>query len=218
MNLKSTHISDLPSIAKCHISAFPNSVTSLLGIPFVSRMLGWYLSAPNKFLFWIEEDGKCIGYCGGYVLDGTDAYGSASGMTQFGFSTAIKIMLRKPWLFFHPEIRARYPFILTNIKRRLKKMIGLNEKPIKLTPTLHSEFAGTPAGLVVIGVDPSYHKKGIGSLLQQEFERIAIEKGADYMQLSVRKENTQAISSYKRNGWTIEEDQRIAYGMKKKLK
>jgi ribosomal protein S18 acetylase RimI-like enzyme len=217
MRIKPATANELSVIATCHIAAFPQSVTSLFGVPFVSSMLGWYLSAPNKFLFWIEEDGKCIGYCGGFVLDGSDAYGSASGMTQFGFSTAVKIMIRKPWLFFHPEIRARYPFIITNIKRRLKKMVGLNEKPTQPAPIVQSKFTGIPAGLVVIGVDPAHHKKGIGSLLQQEFERIAREKGADYMQLSVRKENAQAISSYKRNGWTIEEDQRIAFGMKKKL-
>jgi ribosomal protein S18 acetylase RimI-like enzyme len=188
---------------------------------WITKDLAFYgdkeLAPDQNGVFWIEEDGKCIGYCGGFVLDGSDAYGSASGMTQFGFSTAVKIMIRKPWLFFHPEIRARYPFIITNIKRRLKKMVGLNEKPTQPAPIVQSKFTGIPAGLVVIGVDPAHHKKGIGSLLQQEFERIAREKGADYMQLSVRKENAQAISSYKRNGWTIEEDQRIAFGMKKKL-
>src|SRR6478609_5964080 len=124
MILKPATANDLPLIAQCHIAAFPTSVTSLFGVPFVSGMLGWYLSAPNKFLFWIEENGTCIGYCGGLILDGTDAYGSASGMTQFGFGAAVKIILRKPWLFFHPEIRARYPFIITNLKRRLKKTIG----------------------------------------------------------------------------------------------
>ncbi len=209
---------DLPLIARCHIAAFPNSITSLFGVPFVAHMLEWYLSAPNKFLFWIEEeDGNCIGYCGGFVMDGSDAYGSASGMTQFGFSAAVKIMLRKPWLFFHPEIRARYPFIFTNVKRRLKKIIGIHEKPIPTTPpsNQNSNSHTIPAGLVVIGVQPSHHKKGIGSILQQEFERIARSKGATLMQLSVRKENSQAISSYQRNGWSITEDQRISYLMTK---
>jgi ribosomal protein S18 acetylase RimI-like enzyme len=207
---------DLTQIAICHREAFPNSVTSLFGIPFISQMLGWYLSAPNKFLFWMEEDAKCIGYCGGYIMDGSDGHGSATGMTQFGFNAAFKIMLRKPWLFFHPEIRGRYPFIVSNIKRKFKKTIGIKEN-INPTTSKSKERNELTAGLVVIGVSPALHKKGIGSLLQQEFERRAKQSGATRMELSVRIENAGAISSYKRNGWTIEEDQGISYLMTKNI-
>jgi ribosomal protein S18 acetylase RimI-like enzyme len=216
MIIKDAKHPDLDKIAECHIAAFPTSITSLFGVGFVSQMLQWYLSGPNKFLFWIEEDQKCIGYCGGFVMDGSDAYGSASGMSQFGFGAAAKIMIRKPWLFFHPEIRARYPFIFINIKRRLKKIIGIGEKPKPVISTTQKEVEPT-AGLVVIGVHPNMHKKGIGSLLQQEFERKSIQLGAKQMQLSVRVENAQAISSYKRNGWSIIEDQKISYLMTKTI-
>jgi hypothetical protein len=67
---------DLFKIANCHIAAFPKSVTSLLGQKVVSSMLQWYLSAPNKFLFYVEENGLVTGYCGGFVMDGSDAFGS----------------------------------------------------------------------------------------------------------------------------------------------
>lgn len=213
--IKTATTADLSQIAACHVEAFPDSVTSLLGTSVVQGMLQWYLSAPNKFLFWIEASGKCIGYCGGLVIDGTDAYGSASGMSQFGFAHAVKAFLRKPWLLLHPEIRSRYPFILTNISRKLKSLISSPEH------TPHTPQTETPsevlAGLVVIGVTPAYHKKGIGSLLQQEFERIAKQKGAVQMQLSVRKNNQQAIDSYRRNGWEIALDQGVSFGMKKSL-
>jgi ribosomal protein S18 acetylase RimI-like enzyme len=208
---------DLTKIAICHREAFPHSVTSLLGIPFIRRMLEWYLSAPNKFLFWVEENNQCIGYCGGYIMDGSDAYGSASGMTQSGFNAAFKIMLRKPWLFFHPEIRARYPFILTNIKHKIKRFAGVPQKT-KLEKTVTRPTTELTAGLVVIGVSPSMHKKGIGTLLQQEFERRAKVMHATKMELSVRKENKQAIDSYTRNGWIISSDQQISYQMKKTIR
>jgi ribosomal protein S18 acetylase RimI-like enzyme len=210
-----TH-ADLHAIAICHQEAFPDSVTSLLGTSFVSGMLEWYLSAPNKFLFWIEENGKCIGYCGGFVNDGSDAYGSASGMSQFGFNAAFKVMLRKPWLFFHPEIRARYPFILTNLKRKIKKGFRIAEKTSPPKPTTVQPTEKI-AGLVVIGVSSSARKKGIGTILQQEFERRAKQHGATGMRLSVRVENANAIASYKRNGWMISEDQGISYLMTKKI-
>jgi ribosomal protein S18 acetylase RimI-like enzyme len=207
---------DLTQIAICHREAFPNSVTSLFGIPFISQMLGWYLSAPNKFLFWIEENGICIGYCGGYIMDGSDGHGSATGMTQFGFNAAFKIMLRKPWLFFHPEIRGRYPFIVSNIKRKFKKILGIKEN-IKPTISKPKERNELTAGLVVIGVSRAMQKKGIGSLLQQEFERRAKQSGATRMELSVRVENQGAILSYKRNGWTIVDDLGISYLMTKTI-
>lgn len=214
MTQTATH-DDLHKIADCHIEAFPDSVTSLFGIPFVSQMLGWYLSAPNKFLFWMEENNQCIGYCGGLILDGSDAYGSASGMTQFGFNAAFKIMLRKPWLFFHPEIRSRYPFIFRNVKHKLLKLFGIAEKPKPVTEV--KKTTELTAGLVVIGVRKNLRKKGIGSLLQEEFERRAKQHNATLMQLSVRIENQQAIASYKRNGWLITEDQKISFLMTKHI-
>jgi ribosomal protein S18 acetylase RimI-like enzyme len=206
---------DLEKIAACHMLAFPDSVPVLLGKSFVVEMLQWYLSAPNKFLFWIEENNQCIGYCGGYVKNEQDAYGAASGMTQFGFNAAIKAMIKRPWLAFHPEIRSRYAFVFTNVKRKLfrKKytQTSSTSKPVEHTVPLKT------AGLIVIGVHPNWQKKGLGSLLQQEFEKKAIDLHAEMLQLSVRKNNAQAISSYQRNGWHIAEEQTISYIMKKSM-
>ena len=213
---KETTVDDLEKIAVCHMLAFPDSVPVLLGKSFVVEMLRWYLSAPNKFLFWIEEDHQCIGYCGGYVKNETDAYGAASGMTQFGFNAALKAMIKKPWLAFHPDIRSRYAFILTNIKRKIfkqrKKQTQGTSTPNEYTVPLKT------AGLIVIGVCPRWQKKGLGSILQVEFEKRAIALNAEMLQFSVRKNNDQAISSYKRNGWHIAEEQHISYLMKKGIR
>jgi GNAT superfamily N-acetyltransferase len=59
----------------------------------------------------------------------------------------------------------------------------------------------TSRGLVVIGVDPKYHGKGVGSLLLQEFERLAKLDGVQKITLSVKPENLKAIKSYTKNGW-----------------
>lgn len=203
---------DLNKIAKCHIAAFPKSVTSLLGMKVVASMLKWYLSAPNKFLFYAEENGIVTGYCGGFVMDGSDAYGSGSGMTQFGFNQAAAAFASKPWLLLHPEVRIKYPFILTNIARKLglKKDLPMAVSKPKYQPLT--------AGLVVIGVIPNLQQKGLGTLLQQEFERKAIEMGAHQLQLSVRINNTKAIKSYQRNGYVIEKEVAPSYVMIKKLK
>ncbi|TAE81145.1 MAG: GNAT family N-acetyltransferase [Bacteroidetes bacterium] len=216
--IKDAQTHDLKKIAACHIAAFPDSLTSKLGIEFISNMFKWYLSGSNKFLFWIEGNNQCIGYCGGYVMDGSDAYGASSGMTQFGFNSAIKAMLLRPWLFFHPEVISKYKFILTNLKRRVKKILGFTpDKPIVLKAQTLNTNNELQAGLVIIGVSPQLHKKGIGSLLQVEFEKRATQQKATLLSLSVRRLNDKAISSYKRNGWEIKADEGPSYLMTKKI-
>lgn len=204
--IKDAQAGDLKKIARCHKAAFPDSLTSLLGLGFISDMLKWYLSGSNKFLYWIEENGKCIGYCGGYLMDGRDAYGASSGMTQFGFNSALRSMVLRPWLFFHPEILAKYKFIWTNIKRRLIKQPAITKQENPTHPVTKTSNTPLQAGLVVIGVSPELHKKGIGTLLQQEFESRAVKMGATMLSLSVRKVNSKAIASYQRNGWKITDE------------
>jgi ribosomal protein S18 acetylase RimI-like enzyme len=71
--------------------------------------------------------------------------------------------------------------------------------------------------LVVIGIRPDLQQKGLGTFLQQEFERKAIEMGAQQLQLSVRTDNLKAIKSYLRNGYEIEKEVAPSYVMIKKL-
>lgn len=211
--IKYAETKDLNKIAQCHIAAFPKSVTSLLGEKVVASMLQWYLSAPNKFLFYVEEDGVVKGYCGGFIMDGSDSYGSGSGMTQFGFNQAAGAFVRKPWLLLHKEVRKKYAFILTNVSRKLgfKK-----EQPMAITQPKPKNEPLT-AGLVVIGVIPNLQQKGLGTSLQQEFERKAIELGAKRLSLSVRKQNEKAIKSYLRNGYSKNDENETSFVMIKDL-
>lgn len=205
---------DLCKIAKCHIAAFPQSVTSLLGEKVVVSMLKWYLSAPNKFLFYLEENGIVIGYCGGFVIDDSEAYGSSSGMTQFGFNQAAVSFVFRPWLLFHPEVINKYNFILTNI---IRKMGLKKETPISIS---QPKVEGEPltAGLVVIGVIPTMQQKGLGTIIQQEFEAKARSMGAKRLLLTVKKSNERAIRSYQLNGYHIDKDEGSSYLMIKELK
>lgn len=204
---------DLNKIAHCHIQAFPDSVTSLLGVEVVASMLQWYLSAPNKFLFFVENQGKVTGYCGGFIQDGSDAYGSGSGMSQFGFNQAASAFLKKPWLLLHPEVRKKYPFIFTNILRKL----GLRKDLPMAVKTSETKNEPLTAGLVVIGVLPNLQQKGLGTQLQQEFENKTKQLGAKRLSLSVRKQNEKAIKSYTRNGYAIADENETSFIMNKEL-
>lgn len=181
-------------MAVCHRAAFPGSLSTALGLNYVSVMLRWYLSSENTFLFYVENEGKCVGYCGGMVKT-VWGVGSASSMAQYSFNAAIAGFFRKPWLIFHKEVRAKYPFILKNIFNRFFRKSKLKGEPMIVFEPY--------TGLVIIGVDPSYQGKGYGTLLLQEFEKITRQRGLKKMVLSVLTDNVQAIKSYSKNGWKI---------------
>ena len=185
---------NLSPIAHCHRAAFPASLSSALGHDYVEKMLGWYLSTENTFLFYVAEGDRCVGYCGGMVKT-IWGVGSASSMAQFSFNAAVKSFLVRPWLVFHKEIRAKFPFIVKNLVNRFSRTKrSQRDAEIVFEPYV---------GLVVIGVDPAFQGKGYGSVLLQEFEKITRQRGLKRMLLSVRTDNAQAISSYTRNGWQI---------------
>lgn len=199
---------DLINIAKCHQKAFSGSLSSALGLEYVRKMLAWYLSTENTFLFCINESDQCVGYCGGMVKT-IWGVGSASSMAQFSFNTAVKSFLVRPWLVFHKEIRAKFPFIFRNlINRFFRKKKNLGDSTVVFEPYV---------GLVVIGVNPSFQGKGYGSLMLQEFEKITRQRGLKRMVLSVRSENEQAIGSYLKNGWSITKVEGVSTSMEKRL-
>jgi len=199
---------NLSSIARCHRAAFPASLSSALGHDYVEKMLGWYLSSENTFLFCVNEGDQCVGYCGGMVKT-IWGVGSASSMAQFSFNAAVKSFLLRPWLVFHKEIRAKFPFIVRNLVNRfIRKKKNLGDATIVFEPYV---------GLVVIGVDPAYQGKGYGSLMLQEFEKIAKQRGLKKMILSVRSDNAQAINSYLKNGWVTTRNDGNATSMEKHL-
>lgn len=189
--------SDLGKIAVCHKSAFPNSLSSKMGINYLKKMIEWYITDDTRLLFHIEDNGKCIGYCGGMVNDGTQATGSASGMIQFSFNDAIKAILVRPWLLFNKELSSKYSLVYKNIKMRLKKESSAKKNDERK----NSKTTEPSLGLVVIGVSEEYRGKGYGSVLLNEFEKRAMEKKFRIMHLTVRNDNLAAIKAYERNGW-----------------
>lgn len=192
---KYAQIGDLGLIADCHMAAFPKSFFSRLGKDVSLSTLSWYLDSKEKFLIWIEHEGTCVGYLGAMLSDGTQPHGSTSGMIQHSFYTIVKSLIKRPWLFFHPDLLSRYRLILKNIWNK-----AFGSKPM-------SSFANRNAskqrrmGLVVIGVNPNYQKMGLGSILLKEFEAISVSFNVSVMSLTVSANNTHAIKSYERNGW-----------------
>ena len=211
--VSTTHL-DLNAVAQCHCKAFPHALATALGRRHVRRMLSWYLSTQSAFLFHVEDEaGRCIGYCGGIVSDGSLDTGSSSGMAQHSFWSAIWGFITHPWVLFHPEVRKKWPLLRKNILMKL----GVRRK--HFSPAQKQKMAQNPhVGLVVIGVAPEFHGKGYGSMLLKEFERRAVEDYGIYqLGLSVLATNHKAIRAYERNGWVKGKLQGESLQMKKEV-
>jgi GNAT superfamily N-acetyltransferase len=195
MECSTSKVKDLRKLAECHRKAFPQSLSSKLQLNFTEKMLSWYLNDPRGVLFHIEMNNEILGYCGAIKTKLPGLEGSTTSMVQYSFYSMLKALAIKPWLLFHEENLKRIPLIKKNILLKL----GLKQKN-KLSVQSNEDFIPF-WGLVVIGVDPAFQGKGIGSILLQEFEKLAKEDGVKRIFLSVKKENSKAIKSYERNNW-----------------
>lgn len=200
MIIQKSNLTDLKEIVNCHRDAFPNSLSSKQGSRFISKMMEWYITSERGILFHIYSDlGEMAGYCGGIVTRKPGLLGAFSSITQYAFNVFLISYLVRPWLLFHPQNQNRFPVIFKNLLIK----VGLKQKQKPQTQKNYEEFIPF-MGLVVIGVKNKYHGKGYGSILLQEFERVAREDGSiKRIQLSVKAHNSKAIKSYLRNGWQI---------------
>ena len=200
----------LPEVAKCHNACFPLSLSTRLGINYIIKTLDWFLAGDQRFLYHIEVEGQVAGYCGGFIPQ-KKGDGSSSGMLQHGFSEAIKGLIKKPWLVFHPEVVQQYSFLARNIKRKFTGKINPasvkgEQKPFK-----------SYVGLVVIGVHPNFRGTGIAQQLMNEFEQRVKHFNQHDLVLTVKKNNTRAIKAYQNFGWNIAEENKETYLMRKEI-
>lgn len=63
-----------------------------------------------------------------------------------------------------------------------------------------------------VAVTGSHQKKGVGTILMDEIERIFIEGGADVAYLEVRESNTRAQSMYRKRGYRYVRTSKAYYG------
>jgi ribosomal protein S18 acetylase RimI-like enzyme len=211
MEIKISIVSDLDQIALCHKAAFPDSLSSKLGSKFRKKMLSWYILDERGVLFHVKENNEVVGYCGGVITKLPGLPGAASSITQFSFNLFIRSFLLRPWLIVHPENINRISFFIKNVLVKLKV-----KKAVNLAQSKQENFQ-TFWGLVVIGVLPKFHGKGFGSVLLQEFERLARLDKVDKISLSVKSDNIKAINSYKANGWQINNTNIDSLNLIKKL-
>jgi ribosomal protein S18 acetylase RimI-like enzyme len=212
MNCSISDFKDIIEISVCHRKAFPNSYSSKLPFFFTRKMFQFYLDSPRALLFHVRLDDEIIGYCGLLKTKISGIEGSSTTMSQYLFGTMIRALLCRPWALFHKDNFKRIPLIKKNILLKF----GIKKKAIQ-NQVLQKDLFEPFWGLVVIGVDPRFQGKGIGTLLLQEFEKLAKGEEIKKLVLSVNTENLKAINSYKRNNWVINSNNGESITMFKKI-
>ncbi len=188
----------IEEIAEVHISAFPNSISSLLGKRYVVSMLNWYLKNKNTFIFHVSVENRIVGYCGVLISDGMRKSGSSTLIFQSTFLDLIISFLRRPWIIFKINIKKNLIFIIKNIIIKVKKLFSNK----KVEDSLVDERLYT--SIISIGVRNDFLGKGYGKALLKELETYSINKNINFIKLSVKKNNHRAIRAYKRQGWIVE--------------
>ena len=185
----------LEETANCHISAFPDSFASKLGINYVKKMLEWYIVSEDRFLLGVLFENNIVGYVGG-----SKGYGSTSGMLQYAYWQGLTSIAARPNLLFNFTLFSHVGLISRNVFERIYKYPRKKELSATKIPHDNTELS---IGLVVIGVHQDFRRKGIGSILLKAFTEKSFEIGGFYGHLSVKTTNTNAIKAYQKNGWKI---------------
>jgi hypothetical protein len=190
-------LAELKIIAKCRIAAFPDSLSSKLGITYVVKMLSMYLENRN-FIIYIEENNECVGFVTALVPENEHSC-STRGTIDFTFNDLLLGIALKPWLFFHPIVLGNFKVVIETFKKKFKKKETIQVVNLaKLRPEIINSV-----GLIDIAVNPKFQNKGFSTKLLKAFEKHCVEIGKPRMHLSVKPENTIAINSYKKNGWEM---------------
>ena len=168
-----SQLSDLDLIVRSQMSAFPESLSTMLGKSFTKKMLSWYIESERGIMFHVEDRGSIAGFVGGIMTREPGIPGAATSITQHSFNAFVLAFLLRPWLIFHSENLKRFSFIRRNIKLKLRLKGSMRSSPANKTVNSFIPFMG----LVVIGVSPEHQGKGYGSILLKEFEKRATAGG-----------------------------------------
>jgi ribosomal protein S18 acetylase RimI-like enzyme len=196
--VRNLRLEDLAEVATIHRAAFPASLITRLGPGAVRRYYVWQLSGPHDVVaLGAYREGRCLGFCFGGVFRG-----ATSGFLRRHRLYLAACLARRPWLLMELPILAR-------VRRGLHVMSPEFERSSPAP-------SGPSFGILAIAVDPRVRGTGVGRLLMERSEAVAVERGFPQMNLSVSPENTHAVSFYEQLGWIADPVQQPWEGAMKK--
>lgn len=188
ITIRSYQEADIDRLSSIHKAAFKGYMNSSMGKGYIKAFLKWFLTYQGTVTLMAQMDDTACGYIVGAPM------GYDSVMNQALFNTALIGILTHPLVLFHKNF-------LAAVVIKLKMIVGL-----KHVNKAKDTLPGKGISLVGIAVDPACEGKGVGKQLMQQFEQQAIQKGMDYMCLSVYSSNQRAKSVYEKQGWALLQD------------
>lgn len=186
--VRNLEVRDLPGVSAVHMSAFPSSALTQLGLEAVRRNYEWLLLGPHDVvaLGAFHQD-KAVGFCFGGRF-----HRALSGFMRKNRAFLTWRLFTHPWLVANPLFRERLTEGVRILKRYAKPKTSVQYPPA----SIESSF-----GILAIAVDPQYQGLNVGKVLMKESEDNARRRGYQKMSLTVRPDNHQAVSFYERLNW-----------------
>ncbi len=186
-HLDSRNINDIAAI---HMSAFPDSAWTKLGVRVVSEYYLWHLLGPHPIVraTGVYVDRQCAGFCVSGVFNS-----STSGFLSKNRNLLARRLILKPWLILDPVFFEK----LRSGAKLLRRFKARNRnESAKVSTKAVDSF-----GILAIAVDPRSQGLGIGQLLMDDAEKAAVEQAFSKMDLTVNPGNLGAIRFYEKLGW-----------------
>lgn len=193
---KMTH-EDIPELVLVHIESFKESLNILAGKKYLSEVFAWFLHNDHIALV-SEQDNKLTGYVIGAPI------GYEKAMNRALWKYGLTGLLTNPSRIFNLKL-------IRNIFKRIKSILGLSR--LKSQP-LVSELG---FGISLVGIAVAERSKGSGNAkeLVDGFEAAAKKRKADFIRLSVLRENKRAQAFYTKMNWTMHDTPAGLYYYKK---
>jgi ribosomal protein S18 acetylase RimI-like enzyme len=183
-NIKENDIDDLVDL---HIESFKESLNILAGKIYLREVFRWFIKTNNIALLTYDGEGLT-----GYVIGAPIGYEKL--MNRALWIYGLIGLLKNPTYFFNKKL-------IDNILKRTKSIMGLSG--MKNQPLVSEKGFGI--SLVGIAVSEKNKGKGTAKELVIEFEKMAKNLDANFVRLSVLKENKRAQSFYEKIGWNKHE-------------
>jgi ribosomal protein S18 acetylase RimI-like enzyme len=184
----------LPGIVECHVAAFPEEISTIVGRRFVGGMYRFFLDRPDAItLVAIDET---TGAVAGVVIGGRP--GLRSGFVLRRWPVHLPAVL-------YAGVRRRA------VRRLLFQMLGIVASKTWRKLHLSSKPRNRPGPLPPpaescsllqsICTHPSCQRRGVGSALAEAFGAESARRGYKVMRLSASEHNVVARALYEKQGW-----------------
>ncbi|HQO20921.1 MAG TPA: GNAT family N-acetyltransferase [Acidobacteriota bacterium] len=198
---------DLRGVSEAHISAFPDSLITRLGIAAVERYYLWQLEGPHSHYPIVATiDERVVGFCVGGI-----SRGSLRGYLKKNWMFLACRTVLNPGLFLNGRFFRRAGTVLKSLFGREKRPLG---------PACGETAGPNSFGILAICVIPSVKGSGVAREIMEESESEARKRGFSRMHLTVASDNGRAIRFYEKLGYVIKESDNPTGGtyMEKELK